>query len=174
MDGERRQSMRVTTRLPCQWHILAARPARHELLALFNLPGAATITPKLSSLNDEIQSALHTLDNNDVRHVLALLNSKIDLLSQAMLDSQLPPVQPVGLSLSGLDVLNPRAIMPGTWVGVHLVLEDGYQLVESGQVSRCSPKGQEFVIGIALAQMEPQNARKLARFVMRQPLDNQG
>ena len=163
--------MRVTTRLPCEWHILAATPQRHELLQLFNLPGSALLAPQLSRVNDEVQTALYTLDNSEVRRVLELLNTKIDLLSQSMLASQLPPLLPVGLSLAGLDILSPRAIMPGTWIGVHLVLEAGYHLVECGQVSRCNRQQNEYAVGISLQQMEPQNARKLARFVMRQPAD---
>ncbi len=170
MDGERRQSMRVSTRLPCEWQPLAAAPSRHELLHLFELPPTAAFAPELSRLSDAIQNAIHKVDNTDVGQVLELLNTKIDIVSHQQLTTKLPAIINVGLSLAGLDVKSNHAVTPGTWIGVHLVLEDGYHLVECGQVSRCTPKVHSFCIGVALTDMDPQNARRLARFVMRQPL----
>jgi hypothetical protein len=171
MEGDRRQSMRVPTRLPCKWQLFDSQPTQQQLYELFDLHRSMAYQRDIEHLNDDIQSSLHGISDANTRHALMLINNKVDLLAEQQSSSPKPPETDLVLSLSGVDLLIDTPVEPGHWLGMQLVLDEGYRLVESGCITRCTPTEGKFLMGVVFEEMSSHSARRLARFVMRQPND---
>ncbi len=169
MDSDRRQSIRVTANLPCQWQIIAADSSKEALLKELGLPSNFAQTGKLTQLSEELADTLHRIEDDTVRAALTLLDQKLELLTRQNFNQHMPPKQQVGLSAEGLTVKSDTQVPVGTTVAVHLVLDHNFPLIELGEVTRCNASERQYVVGIKLTQLQDYNARRLARFVMRLP-----
>lgn len=169
MEGDRRQSVRVPTRLPCQWQLFDDRPTHQQLYELFGLQRSMAYQRDIEHLNDDIQSSLHSIADANLRHALTLMNNKVDILARQQFPHQEPPETELVLSLDGADLLVDSAVEIGHWLGIQLVLDEGFHLVEPGRISRCTAIEDKFLMGVVFEDMSQESARRLARFVMRQP-----
>jgi hypothetical protein len=174
MDRDRRQSMRVSTRLPCQWQLFASLPSRAELLQRFSLPANLSLTAELAELDLEISSTLACITDTPTKHALSLLQRKLDLVYDSPSDVQAPKLQNVVMSFEGMQLHSERFASPGSWLGVHLQLNDGFNFVERGQISHCTETvggytlGIRFEVGEGVAEADPINTKRLARYIMQQ------
>lgn len=171
MEGDRRQSVRVPTRLPCQWQLFDSQPTHQQLCELFGLHRSMAYQRDIEHLNDDIQSSLHSIADGNIRHALTLMNNKMDILTRQQSPQEKPPETNLVLSLAGVDLLLDTPVETGHWLGIQLVLDAGFQLVEPGRISHCTANQDKFLVGVVFEDMSPQSARRLARFVMRQPGD---
>ena len=169
--------MRVSTRLPCQWQLFTSQPARQELLSAFGLPAQTYRQAEWDDLSAQIAQALAAVPDRDTRRVLTLLNSKIDQLAGPAAQVLTPPLKAVVLSLQGMDLPSERSAEPGTWAGVHLLLDNGFSFVEPARITRCVPTqtgdadagfvAPGYLIGVSFESMAQSNARRLARHVLK-------
>ncbi len=168
MDRDRRQSMRVSTRLPCQWQLFAEQPGADALRARFGISRSLALETDLARLGDDIDRSLRTVVDPEVRHVLALMNHKIDRLGHGLAGDEPPPVQSIVLSADGLELTSDQPCEAGSWFGIHLLLDTEFNFISAGQMSHCTQRGEVFQLGIVLKDTEAHSARRLARFVMHQ------
>ena len=162
--------MRVSTRLPCQWQLFASQPSRAELLQRFNLPANLSLTAELAELDSEISSTLVSITDIPTKHALTLIKRKLDLVCNSPNEVRVPKLQNVVMSFDGMQLQSERFASPGSWLGVHLQLNDGFNFVERGQVSHCTETVGAYTLGIRfeIADSEPINAKRLARYIMQQ------
>ena len=173
MDSDRRQSIRVTANLPCQWQIIAADTSKEALLIKLGLPSNFAQTGELTQLSEELTHTLHRIEDDAVRTALALLDQKLELVARRDFNQHIPPMQQVCLSTDGLAVQSSSQVPVGAAVAVHLVIDHHFPLIELGEVTRCHACESGYIVGIKLNHMQDHDARRLARFVMRLPANRQ-
>lgn len=168
--------MRVSTRLPCQWQLFTEQPSQQALLTAFSLPSHILAQSEWDELCRQIEQAMSAVRDSHTRHVLSLLDDKLNQLAMPSTDVFTPPLMSVVLSMQGLDFETERYAQPGSWLGVHMLLDQGFSFVEAGQITRCEPvQAQDaeaghlpgYTLGVAFVDMAQGNARRLARHVMR-------
>jgi PilZ domain-containing protein len=167
MDADRRQSMRVSTRLPCEWQLVDGLLNGARLHDVFALPGGAGVAAALTELGAAINNALENIQDLHVRHAISMVNQKVDLLAPPHSSPEPIPAQSVVLSHDGMQLTAAQALEVDQFVAVHIVLDDGLSFLECGSVTRCCQVGRGYEIGITFNAMSASNSKRLARQVMR-------
>ena len=163
MDIERRQSMRVSARLPCQWQSFEEMPRRRDLIDCFALPQVAL---EAAELRNEVERELKAVADKTLRRTLALLNQRIDLLAATSRSAPTPPPLDLELSADGVCLPTASQLAAGSWVGVHVLLDDNTEFLAAGRVCHSTRvDGQPYRTGVSFADAE--DCRVLARHVMR-------
>ena len=167
--------MRVSTRLPCQWQLFTEQPSADALLTAFSLPSHILAQAEWDELCRQIEQALSAVPDTHTRHVLSLLDDKLNQLALPATEVFTPPLMSVVLSMQGMDFETERYAPPGGWLGVHMLLDNGFSFVEAGLITRCEPVRAEdaesghvpgYTLGVAFVDMAQANARRLARHVL--------
>ena len=161
MRTERRQSLRVVTRLPCQWQTFDTQPQRRDLIDCFG--PSQEVARALRALDEEIEAQLAEVPDKTTRQLLTLLDRKINLLAPL---AQPQAVIEVEVSADGLCLPTPHALAADTWVGLHLLIEDYGELLAPALVrhsTRSADGG--YRTGVEIANEA--DRRPLARLVMR-------
>lgn len=167
MDGDRRQSMRVSTRLPFEWQLVDQQLTTAKLQDVFSLPGGIAVAAALAELGAALHNALDNIQDRHVRHAISIVNQKIDLLVPAGVTSDPLPVQTIVLSHDGMQISTEVPLRAHQSVAVHLILDDGLSFLECGTVTRCCQVQNHFEVGLTFNAMSPVNSKRLARQVMR-------
>lgn len=166
MQSERRQSMRVVTTLPCQWQTFETRPHRGDVIDCFAASQGASRRRAAASLDAAIEQALEEISDKATRRVLQLMKQKLDLLTPPLAEAATPQAVRLEVSAEGLRVPSPAALVPGSYVGLHLVLANGADHFAVGEVRHSTPAAEGgYQSGIACLNEE--ECRPLARLVMR-------
>lgn len=167
MDGDRRQSMRVSTRLPCEWQLVDDNLDSARLQEIFALPSGTSVAAALTELSAALNNALENIQDLHVRHAISMVNQKIDLLAPPGGSPDPLPSQTIGLSHDGMQLSAAHSLAVEQFVAVHIILDDGLSFLECGSVTRCCPVEDGFEIGITFSAMSATNSKRLARQVMR-------
>ena len=137
-------------------------------MAVFGLREEIDSDNLLAALGREFQDALEKIHDRDTRYALGLLGRRLDILTGKQSNARTPSLIKAGLSAAGAEFTYHLRIPPGTWVGVHLVLDEGFHFVNFGQVRHSEPVGNGgFRFGMAFADTTSNHAKHLARFVLR-------
>jgi len=167
--GERRDTLRLDLSLPFQWLAYADQPALDRVNADLAADPQLERRWEAAALATELERALRGLTDAATSAALRILGRQVELLTDAALARPDPPPE-VGLNLSaeGIGFLSPSILVPGTWLGVHLILPGDYPLIGSARVSRCveSANGQQ--VGARLVELSPGAERRLNRYLLAQ------
>ncbi|XOV81581.1 MAG: PilZ domain-containing protein [bacterium] len=167
MDGDRRQSMRVSTRLPCEWQLVDDILSATQLQDVFNLPPGASVAAALFELSAALDNTLENIQDLHIRHAISIVNEKIDLLAPAGHHPDPLPVKHLGLSHDGMQFVVNQELAVDQIVAVHLLLEDKLSFLQCGSVTRCCAVAAGFEVGLTFSDMSASNSKRLARQVMR-------
>ncbi len=155
--------MRVSVRLPCRWHAFEYMPRRRDLIDCFALPQVAV---EATALGRDVERELEKLTDKTVRHVLGLLNRRLDLLAATPGQQPEVPSEAVELSADGIGLTTPNELPIASWVGVYLLFDDGSELLAAGRVRHSTPgETGRYHTGIEFDDAE--DCKALSRFVMR-------
>ena len=157
--------MRVSVRLPCRWQAFEYMPRRRDLIDCFALPQVAV---EVADLGRDVERELEKMTDKTMRHVLGLLNRRIDLLAATTQQTPDLPAEEVELSTDGIGLTTPEQLPGASWVGVYLIFDDGSDLLAAGRVRHSTPSqnGESgYRTGVGFADDEDYKA--LTRFVMR-------
>ncbi len=155
--------MRVSVRLPCRWQAFEYMPRRRDLIDCFALPQVAL---EAADLGRDVERELEKITDKTVRHVLGLLNRRIDLLAAAPREQPDVPLEVVELSADGIGLTTADALAVSSWVGLYLAFDDGSELLAAGRVRHSTPlPNGGYHTGVVFADDE--DCKALARFVMR-------
>jgi hypothetical protein len=167
MDQDRRTSLRRKDKLPFAWCLCEAEPKLTDICQGLDLPLVALSNNRLSDLESEANQTISGIRDTAVASALALMNRRVSLLQEALLGSlQIPAPVALDLSAEGLGFRNAVALASGSWLGIHLVLPDGSHLICAGHVNHCHPDGDEYAVGVSLAQLDEAASRRLTRYVI--------
>jgi|GEM_PF-2315817 len=163
MNDDRRDSLRLSTSLPCEWKLLdefatseiEARSgdssikvtgeslSREALCDLFGLPTSTNAQLNLEDVGAAVTDAIRNVTDNYLRLALHTLDHKIDIVAGMLGTSGLPRRQQIVLSAQGMDLEVPVRSLESQLdsttlplVACHLVFDDGFHFLTCGRISR--------------------------------------
>ncbi|KEA62001.1 hypothetical protein ADIMK_3662 [Marinobacterium lacunae] len=174
MDQDRRQFYRIDHPVVLDYKIVSeSEVAGSSQPYQFNVSPYFLLQSQLSSIDAECQHLVYKIAESTphLATYLQHLNKKIDLIGQALSDSQIEfdPVkcQTINLSEGGLSYTNEQALEIGTLLAIKLVFpENSLGLLLYAEVQRCEKKEEAFDIGIAFRKMPESCRTLLARLII--------
>ena len=137
-------------------------------MAAFGLRDEIDSNNLLAALDRKFQDALEKIQEPDTRYALSLLSRRIDILTGKQGEVHSISIIETGLSACGAEFASHLKIAVCTWVGVHLVLDEGFHFVNFGQVRHSEPVSDgSFRFGMAFVDTTSNHAKHLARYVLR-------
>ncbi len=167
MSMDRRLSLRTRVDLPFVWRPLTERLNASELCEWFQLPVIVQLQGRLTELDTELDHALHNISDSTTVAALQLLNTKLDVLSEAQeVEAPVPAKKSIELSANGVGFETTEALKCGSWIGIHIVLPTVFHMLGNARVNNCNEREECFWIGAELLDLDPATAKKLTRFVI--------
>ena len=167
MDQDRRTSLRRQDTLPFAWCQCDAEPNLTDICQGLGLPVAAASNSRLTDLELEASQAIGGIRDTAVAGALTLMNRRVSLLQDALLGNlTIPDSISLDLSAEGLGFRTRGTLESGSWLGIHLVLPDGFHLICGGRVNHCQPDEDDYVVGVSLEKLDEAAARRLTRYVI--------
>ena len=168
MENDRRQSIRLSTSLPCEWQTFTHTPSRPDLLSAFGLE-TCLVDDDVGADALELRRAVEQIGDPNVKFAIQVLARRMEKLEHTVVDpGRLPPVVQICASLDGLEVQMPAALAEGVDCGLHLVLDDLFHFVSAAQVTCCAERGAAYRVGLRFVQPDPTSHRRWTRTLMRQ------
>lgn len=154
--------------MPGRYLIFAEQPTAVQLHQAFGISEILTRTQAVADLDTELNAALARISDSATRETLQLLQRRMDLAMAPPPPQQYPDPIEVTLSAEGIGIESADQIPVGHYLAVYLLLDGVHPFVACGQVrwSETTTTGR-FRCGAEFAALTTEQARRLARFVLR-------
>lgn len=165
---ERRAAVRRQATLPFQWREVEDCVSEARACEVLQVPAVLALQGRLADLDAELQRACAALSDPTIASALRALEGKVAVLEQAVLgQAPVPELQPATLSADGIGFTASRALAPGTWLALHLVLPPSDHVLCRAQVTRCrTARAGGHQIGAEFRELSASVARRLTRFAI--------